>query len=83
MNVPSALAHPGNKGHAFAPASWSAMSMTKAARELAGDYRNQGRQLQSLVDSNTAVYALGFVDREQNTCTLPKHIVTGVKNQQT
>ena len=48
--------------------------MVNAARALANDYRQQARQIQTLVESNWTILSLGFNDRDQNICYLPKHL---------
>ena len=58
-----------------APSQAMAIPMVRAARALAEDYRMQARQIQTLSDSNCTILALGFTDREQNCCHLPKHLL--------
>ena len=57
-----------------------ALPMTKAARALAEDCRQQAMQIQSLADSNLFIASLGFVDQDQYRLQLPKTLLPAHEN---
>ena len=57
-----------------------ALPLTQAARALAEDYRQQSMQIQTLIESNMFIAALGFVDQTQYRFELPRSLLPAHEN---
>ena len=54
--------------------------MTKAARALAEDYRQQAMQIQAVADTDFFITAVGFVDQNQYCFQFPKTLLQTHEN---
>ena len=52
-----------------------ALPLARAARALADNFRQQASQIQTLIDSNGFITALGFVDRTNFHMAFPRTLI--------